>query len=102
MYFCIFLLWIILRYFVYVIICCVGLGITILMSIFDGLDPHFFRQKMEKSRSMKEEMDGEVFISFHSRQSPHYPFIVNAVKVLFPNCTLIWRVISYVSRQGEV
>ena len=43
-------------------------------------------------------MDGEVFIS---RQSWHFSFIDNMIKVLFPFCTLNWRVHSYVSRQGK-
>ena len=84
--------------FVYVIIYCVGAGITTLLSIFDGLNPHFFCRKIEKTRSMKEEMDGEVFIS---RQSWHFSFIDNMIKVLFPIFTLIWRVNNYVSRQGK-
>ena len=71
---------------------------TTLKSIFDGLDPYFFCRKMEKTRSMKEEMDGEVFIS---SQSWHFPFIDNMNKVFFPICTLIWRVNNYVSRQGK-
>ena len=99
MYFSIFPLWNFLRYFVYVISYCVGAGITTLMSIFDGLDPYFFHRKMEKTRSKKEEFDGEVFIS---RQSRHYPFTVIMINVLFPICTLIWRVNNYVSRQGKV
>ena len=37
-------------------------GITTLMSFSDGLDPYFFRRKMERTRSMKEEMDEDVFI----------------------------------------
>ena len=45
----------------HVIIYYVGAGINTLMSISDGLDMYFFRRKMEKTRSMKEEMDGEVF-----------------------------------------
>ena len=53
---------------------------------------------MEKTRSMKEEMDGMVLIS---RQSWHFPFINNIVNALFPYCTLNWRVNSYVSRQGK-
>ena len=48
--------------FVYVIIYSVGPGLTTLMSISDGLDPYFFRRKMEKTRSMKDEMDEEVFV----------------------------------------
>ena len=47
---------------------------------------------------MKEEMDGEVFIS---RQSRHFFFIVDIIKVLFPICTLNWRVNIYVSRQEK-
>ena len=68
------------------------------MSISDGLDPYFFRRKMEKTRSMKEEMDGEVFISGQSR---HFSSPDNRIKVLLPICTLIWSVNKYVSRQGK-
>ena len=58
-----------LRSFVYVIIYCVGAGITTLMSLFDAVDPYFFRRKKGKTRSMREEMDGSVFVS---RQSRHF------------------------------
>ena len=75
--------------FVYVVIQCVGAGITTLMSFSDGLEPYFLCRKMEKTRSMKEEMDGEVYISRLSRQ---FTVIDNMIKVLFPICTLIWRV----------
>ena len=68
------------------------------MSISDGLDPYFFCRKMEKTRSMKEEMDGEVFIS---RQSRHFSVIDNMINGLFPICTLNWRVNSYVSGQRK-
>ena len=68
------------------------------MSISDGLDPYFFRRKMEKTRSMKEEKDGEVLIS---RQSRHFSCIDNLIKVLFPIFTLNRRVNNYVSRQGK-
>ena len=77
---------------VYVIIYCIGAGKTTLMSISEGLDPYFFRRKMEKTRSMKEEMDGEVFIS---HQSWHLSFLVNTIKILLPICTLNWRVNNY-------
>ena len=50
---------------------CVGAGITTLMSISDGWDRTLFRRKMEKTRSVREEMDGRVFIS---RQSRHLFF----------------------------
>ena len=69
------------------------------MSVFDGMEPYFFRPNMENTRSMKEEMDGEVFIS---RQSWHYPFVDNMIKVIFPICTFIWRVNNYVTSQGKV
>ena len=67
MYFSIFLLRKRLSFFVYVIIYFVGAGITTLMSISDGSDPYFFRRKMEKRRSVKGEMEGEMFISRQSR-----------------------------------
>ena len=38
---------------------------------------------------------------FISRQSRHSVFDVSIMLVLFPICTLIWRVNNYVSRQGE-
>ena len=81
--------------FVYVIIYCVGAGITTLKSDSDGLDTYFFPRKMEKTRPMKEEMDGEVFFS---RQSRRFSLIDNMIKVLFPICTLDWYVNNYVSR----
>ena len=31
-----------------------------------------------------------------------FSFVINMIKVLFPICTLIWRVNKYVSRQGKV
>ena len=70
-------------------------------------DVHFRRigrtfscRKMGKTRSVREEMDGEVFTS---RQSRHpFSLINNMIKVLFPIYTLIWRVNNYVSRQGKV
>ena len=59
------------------------------MSISDGSDPYLFCRKMEKTRSVKEEMDGKLFIS---RQSRHpFPLVINMIKVLFPIRTLIWR-----------
>ena len=86
--------------FVFVFSYCVGAGITTLMSISDVSDPHLFCRKMEKSWSVKEEMDGKVFISRHSRH--RFPFINNIIKVLSPICTLIWSANNYVSRQGKV
>ena len=51
---------------------CIGAGITTLTSISDGLDPYFFSWKMEKTRSMKEKTNREVYIY---RQSRHFSFI---------------------------
>ena len=67
---------------------------------FRRIGPVLFCRKMEKSRSVREEMDEKVFIS---RQSRHpFPLISNMNKVLFPICTLIWRANNYVSGQGKV
>ena len=68
------------------------------MSFSDGLDPYIFLSMMEKTRSMKGEMDGEVFVSHQIR---HFTFKDNMIKVLFPISTLTWRVSNYVSRQGK-
>ena len=69
--------------FVYVIIFCVRAVITTLntlISISDWSDTYIFYLKMEKTRSVKEEMDGEVFIT---RQSWHISFVIIMIKVLF-------------------
>ena len=39
---------------------------------------------------------------FFSPESASFPLINNMIKVLFPICTLMWRVNNYVSRQGKV
>ena len=31
-----------------------------------------------------------------------FSFVNNMIQVLFPICTLIWRVNNYISRQGKV
>ena len=43
-------------------------------------------------------MVGEVSIF---RPSRHFSFIDNMIKVLFPVCTLIWRLNNYVSLQEK-
>ena len=83
---------------VFVIIYCVGAGISTLITISDWSDPHNFRRKMEKTRSVKEEMEGKMFIS---RQSRHISFVIIMIKVLFPTFTSTWRVNNSVSRQGK-
>ena len=52
--------------FVYVIIYCVGAGINTLISFSDWSNPYIFRQKMEKTRSVKEKMEEKLFISRQS------------------------------------
>ena len=71
--------------FVYVIIYCVGAGINTLISISDWSDTYIFRRKMGKTRSVKEEMEGKLFIS---RQSRHIFFVIIMIKVLFPTLYL--------------
>ena len=56
------------------------------------------RQKMEKRRSIKEEMDREVCIS---HQSLHLFSIDKIIKVLFRTCTLNWRVNTNFAHQGN-
>ena len=57
--------------FAYVVIYRVGAGLSTLISISDWSVPYIFRRKMEKTRSVMEEMEGSLFIS---RQSRH-PFL---------------------------
>ena len=71
--------------FVYVFNYCVGAGISTLIFISDWSDPYIFRRKMEKTRSVKEEMEGKLFIS---RQSRHISFDFIMIKVLFPTLYL--------------
>ena len=66
---------------VYVVIYCVGAGISTLISISDWWDRYIFRRKMKKTRSVKEEMEGKLFIS---RQSRHSSIVIIMIKVLFP------------------
>ena len=60
-------------------------GISTLISISDWSDRYIFRRKMETTRSVKEEMEGKLFIS---RQSPHISFVNIMVKVIFPTLYL--------------
>ena len=71
--------------FVYVIAYCVGAWINTLISISDWSDTFIFRRKMKKMQSVKEEMEGKVFISLQSR---HISFVFIMIKVLFPTLYL--------------
>ena len=59
----IFQLWKICWFFVYTKIYCVSAGISTLMHNSDGLGPYIFCRKMEKTRPLREAVDGKVFIS---------------------------------------
>ena len=71
--------------FVYVINYCVGAGLSTLISFSDWSDPYNFRRKMDKTRSVKEELERKLFIS---RQSRHISFVNIMIKVLFPTLYL--------------
>ena len=75
-------------------------GIDTLMSISDGLGPTIFCRKVEKARPMREEMDGKVV--YFPPESALLPLMLYFSTVLFPFCTLTWRVNNYVSRQEKV
>ena len=68
------------------------------MTISNGLDPFFLLSTDGEDASMKEELNGEVFISSQSR---HFSFIDIMIKVFFFIFTLNWRVNNYVFRQGK-
>ena len=78
----------------------VGVGMNTLMSISDGLGSSIFCRKMEKTRLMREEMDGKVV--FSPPESALLPLMLYFSTVLFPICTLTWRVNNFVSRQEKV
>ena len=78
----------------------VGAGIDTLMSVSDGLGPSIFCRKMEKARPMREEMGGKVV--YFPPESALLPLMLYFSTVLFPICTLTWRLNNYVSRQEKV
>ena len=78
----------------------VGAGINTLMSISDGLRSSIFCPNMEKTGPMREEMDGKVV--YFPPESALLPLMLYFSTVLFPICTLTWRVNNYVSRQEKV
>ena len=78
----------------------VGAAISTLMSISDGLGPSIFCRKVEKARPVREEMDGKAVYS--PPESALLPLMLYFSTVLFPICTLTWRVNNYVPRQEKV
>ena len=76
----------------------VGAGISALISIFDGLGPSIFRQKMGRTRILRNKMNGKgVYLP------PESAFFIWCLmmKILFLICFWTWRVNNYVSRQWQ-
>ena len=67
---------------------------------FRRIGPYFFLSKDGKD-AVREGRNGWKSVYFPP-ESASFPLIYNMIKVLFPICTLIWRVNNYVSRQGKV
>ena len=67
---------------------------------FRRIGPYFFLSKDGKD-PVREGRNGRRGLYFPP-ESASFPLINNMIKVLFPTCTLIWRVNNYVSRQGKV
>ena len=84
----------------FTIIYCVGAVIRTLRSVSNGLGPYLFHRKMEKTRPMREKLDGKVFIPHRGLR---FAFKVSMIKVLslFVIFTLTWRANNYGSRQGR-
>ena len=72
-------------------------GTNFLMSISDGLGPSIFCRKIERMRLVREEMDGNL-VYFKPESAFLFGFFW-LMYVLFPICSLTWRVSNYVSRQ---
>ena len=68
------------------------------MSFFDRFGPFIFCRVMEKTRPMREKIDGKMFIFCQGR---HFFIVDNFIKLLFRIFTLTWPVNNYISRQGK-
>ena len=67
---------------------------------FRRIRPYFFLSKDGKD-AVREGRNGRKGVCFPP-ESASFPLINTMIKVLFPICTLIWRVNTYVSHQGKV
>ena len=67
---------------------------------FRRIGPYFFLSNDGKD-AVREGRNGRKGLYFPA-ESASFPLINNMVKVLFPICTLTWRVNNYVFRQGKV
>ena len=70
------------------------------MSISDGLDPYIFPSKDGKDAVYERRNGRRGVWCFIPARVGIFPFIENGI-VLFPICTLIWRVNIYISRQAK-
>ena len=77
---------------------CVGTGISTFISISDWSDPYIFRRKMEKTRSVKDEMEGKTFIP---RQNWNISFVIIIIKVPFPTLYLYLECKQLCFRSGK-
>ena len=67
---------------------------------FRHIEPYFFLSKDGKD-AVREGKNGRKGVCLPP-ESASFPLINIMIKVLFPICTLIWRVNNYVSFQGKV
>ena len=67
---------------------------------FRRIGPYFFLSK-DGTDAIREGRIGREGVYFQL-ESASFSLINNMIKVLFPICTLIWRVNNYVSRRGKV
>ena len=85
--------------FVYVSIDFIGAGITILMSIPTDRTLTFSVERWKRCGPWRMKWTEACLLP---AKVGIFSFINNMIKVLFPICTLNWRVNNYVSRQGKV
>ena len=67
---------------------------------FRRIGPYFFLSKDGKD-AVREGRNRRKGV-YSPPETASFRLINNMIKVLFPNCTLIWRVNNYVSHQGKV
>ena len=67
---------------------------------FRRIGPYFLLSKDGKN-AVRERRNGRKGVYFPPELAS-FPLIITMIKVLFPICTLIWRVNNYISRQGKV
>ena len=78
---------------------CVDAGISISKSVSDGLGSDFFCSTDGKDEAY-DGRNGWKYVCFRPEWA-FFVFVVNIKKVIFPICTLTWRLNNYVSRRGK-